>query len=117
VFLDPNDTPAVKRTTLTGMLNRAAALQAAGNGRGSTPLKVPDPTGLIVNAAGMLQFSGEWGFVLGFGSPAQGAERATRLVPPFHSDDDDCNVPSWSWNDLVFRLRDSLALRSIASNC
>jgi hypothetical protein len=110
VFLDQKDTPALKRTTLTGMLNRAAALQAAGNGRAgygldavvaqSSGFYYGQKGGLIVNAAGVLQFSGEWGFVLCFGSPAQVPNEQPVWYPDFTPMMTIATSASWSSNDL-----------------
>jgi hypothetical protein len=110
VFLDPKDTPALKRATLTGMLNRAAALQAAGNNRagyGLDAVATQNPGfcygqkgGLIINAAGVLQFSGEWGFVLCFGSPAQVPNQEPVWYPDFTPMMEIATTTSWSSNDL-----------------
>jgi hypothetical protein len=110
VFLDQKDTPALKRATLTSMLNRAAALQAAGNGRAGYGLDaVATQTGglyygqkggEIINAAGVLQFNGEWGFVLCFGSPAQVPNQQPVWYPDFTPMMNIATTTSWSPNDL-----------------
>ena len=110
VFLDQKDTPTLKRATLTGMLNRAAALQAAGNQRAgygldavavqNAGLYYGQKGGLIINAAGVLQFSGEWGFVLCFGSPAQVTNQAPIWYPDFTPMMNIAMNVSWSSSDL-----------------
>jgi CubicO group peptidase (beta-lactamase class C family) len=110
VFLDEKDTPALKRATLTGMLNRAAALQAAGNDRagyGLDAVAAQNPGfyygqkgGEIINAASVLQFNGEWGFVLCFGSPAQVPNQTPVWYPDFAPMMEIATTTSWSSNDL-----------------
>ncbi len=110
VFLDQKDTPVLKRSTLTGMLNRAAALQAAGNGRAgygldgvsaqSAGLYYGQKGGEIINAAGVLQFDEEWGFVLCFGSPAQVPNEQPVWYPDFTPMMNIAESASWSSSDL-----------------
>jgi CubicO group peptidase (beta-lactamase class C family) len=110
VFLDHKDTPALKRKTMMGMLDRAAALQAAGNGRAGYGLDAVaaqnagfyygQKGGLIINAAGVLQFNGEWGFVLCFGSPAQVPNQQPVWYPDFTPMMNIATTTSWSSKDL-----------------
>jgi len=82
ILVDGNDNPALKRATLVGMLSDAAALAATpGMTRAGYGLDGAENLGggkfygqkggLIINAASVLQFNGDWGFALCFGSPAQ----------------------------------------------
>ncbi|HXW30411.1 MAG TPA: hypothetical protein VEK55_13695 [Xanthobacteraceae bacterium] len=82
IFIDQQDNPALKRSTITSMLNRAAAVFTEfGNNRAgyrldqaatqSGGLYYGQKGGEIINAAGVLQFNRDWCFALCFGSPAQ----------------------------------------------
>ena len=81
ILIDQNDNSALKRATIAAMLSDAAALTAAGNQRAGYGLDSAvnqgggsfygQKGGELINAAGILQFNGEWGFALFFGSPAQ----------------------------------------------
>jgi CubicO group peptidase (beta-lactamase class C family) len=95
ILLDTNDNPALKRATLEQMLSQGAVLAAAQKAIGN-----PDPRagfgldwvqwqspgvyygqkgGLIVDAASVFEFDGEWGFVAVFGGTVN---RPNNLVYP-----------------------------------
>ena len=95
ILLDTNDNPALKRVTLERMLAEGAVLgaaqQASGNsgaraGFGLDWVQWQSPGvyygqkgGLIIDAASVFQFDGEWGFVALFGSTAN---RPNNLIYP-----------------------------------
>ncbi|MGA2552360.1 MAG: serine hydrolase [Burkholderiaceae bacterium] len=90
VFLNPNNSPGFLQATLAEMLNRAATLSLTQSRAGYgfdfvTTSRAPpfyaQKGGEIDDCASVLQFDGEWGFVLMFGSPAQ-----EDIQPP---------LPSW----------------------
>jgi CubicO group peptidase (beta-lactamase class C family) len=83
ILIDQDDNPALKRATITGMLSAAAKLKSALGPNGRAGYGLDDASnlgggnfyaqkgGLIIDAASVLQFDDQWGFVLCFGSPAQ----------------------------------------------
>ena len=97
ILLDTNDNPALKRVTLEQMLSEGAVLGAAqyaiqgpnggaraGFGLDGVQWQSPgvyygQKGGLIVDAASVFEFDGEWGFVALFGSTAN---RPNNLVYP-----------------------------------
>ena len=101
ILLDTNDNPALKRVTLEQMLSQGAVLNAAqwaiqhalppqdqdvraGFGLDGVRWQSPgvyygQKGGLIVDAASVFEFDGEWGFVALFGSTAN---RPNNLVYP-----------------------------------
>jgi CubicO group peptidase (beta-lactamase class C family) len=111
IFIDQHDNPALKRATITSMLNRAAAVFTEfGNNRAGYGLdKVATQSGgfyygqkggEIINAAGVLQFNGDWGFALCFGSPAQIPGTMPVWYPDFTPMMNIAMNASWSSADL-----------------
>jgi CubicO group peptidase (beta-lactamase class C family) len=110
IFLDTKDNPALKRSTITSMLNKAAAaLKAYGNRAGygldsviaqSGGLFYGQKGGEIINAAGVLQFNGAWGFALCFDSPAQTPGSSPVWYPDFTPMMKIAMSASWSSTDL-----------------
>jgi hypothetical protein len=94
ILISQNDSPALQRATIVNdMLLPAVACAAAHpGGRAGYGLDgASDPGGgsfygqkggLIINAASVLQFNGDWGFVAVFGSPAQ----QIGVQPPWYPD-------------------------------
>jgi hypothetical protein len=89
MFIDQSDTPALKRATLTTMLANAVTVgstnQHAGYGLDGACLNADgsfcgQKGGQLSDAASVLQFNDQWGFVLCFGSPAQQDQQ-----PPYPS--------------------------------
>jgi hypothetical protein len=94
-MLDTSDNPALKRVTLERTLSQGAVLGAAqsasgnpgpraGFGLDSASWESPgvyygQKGGLIADAASVIQFDGEWGFVALFGSTAN---RPNNLIYP-----------------------------------
>jgi hypothetical protein len=111
IFIDQHDNPALKRSTITSMLNRAAAVFTEfGNNRAGYGLDAVatqnagfyygQKGGEIINAAGVLQFDGEWGFALCFGSPAQLPGATPVWYPDFTPMMNIAKSASWSSADL-----------------
>jgi Beta-lactamase len=74
ILISQNDNPGLKRATVSAMLSAAAARGGYGfngardYGGGSF---YGQKGGELSDAASVLQFDGQWGFMLCFGSPAQ----------------------------------------------
>jgi CubicO group peptidase (beta-lactamase class C family) len=111
IFIDQQDNPALKRSTITSMLNRAAAVFTQfGNNRAGYGLDqvatqsggfyYGQKGGEIINAAGVLQFSGDWGFALCFGGPAQIPGTRPVWYPDFTPMMNIAMNASWSSTDL-----------------
>ena len=112
LFIDQNDTPVLKRSTLVTMLNNAVATAAkfgsgsrAGYGLDGIAAQsggyyYGQKGGEIINAAGVLQFNGEWGFSLCFGSPAQVPNVQPVWYPDFTPMMNIARNVSWSSTDL-----------------
>jgi CubicO group peptidase (beta-lactamase class C family) len=94
ILISQNDNPALQRATIVNdMLLPAVACAAAHPGGragygldGASDLGggsfYGQKGGLIINAASVLQFNGDWGFVAVFGSPAQ----QIGVQPPWYPD-------------------------------
>jgi hypothetical protein len=72
VWINPNDTPALKRATVTAMLNNAIAASAkfkvrAGYGLDGAAARngryYGQKGGSLVTSQNVLQFNGDWGFI------------------------------------------------------
>ena len=110
ILIDQNDNPALKRATLTSMLSSAAAMSAAGNSRAGYGLDSAadqgggsfygQKGGLIVDAASVLQFNGDWGFTLCFGSPAQVPGVTPVWYPDFNPMMNIAKGTNWGTSDL-----------------
>lgn len=111
IFIDRHDNPALKRSTIASMLNRAAAVFTEfGNNRAGYGLDAVatqsdgfyygQKGGEIINAAGVLQFNGDWGFALCFGSPAQIPGTSPVWYPDFTPMMNIAKSASWSAADL-----------------
>jgi CubicO group peptidase (beta-lactamase class C family) len=111
IFIDQHDNPALKRSTITAMLNRAATVFTQfGNNRAGYGLDQVNTQsggfyygqkgGEIINAAGVLQFDGDWGFALCFGSPAQIPGTSPVWYPDFTPMMNIARNASWSSADL-----------------
>jgi CubicO group peptidase (beta-lactamase class C family) len=95
ILLDTGDNPALKRVTLERMLSEGAVLGAAQSASGNAGARAGfgldwaywespgvyygQKGGLIADAASVIQFDGEWGFVALFGSTAN---RPNNLIYP-----------------------------------
>ena len=109
ILMDQNDNPALKRATITTMLSDAAAVNAAGFGRAGYGLDgatnygggsfYGQKGGLIVDAASVVQFNGQWGFALCFGGPAQPTTGAV-WYPNFDSVMTIATSTNWGTTDL-----------------
>jgi hypothetical protein len=83
-MIDQNDTPMMKRATLTTMLSDNAALSATGfglAGYGFDGLAVQggcnfygQKGGSLLPSNDVLEFNGQWGFVMVWGSPPTATE-------------------------------------------
>jgi hypothetical protein len=92
------------------MLSAAAALSAAGNQRAGYGLDFVSNLGgnsyygqkggEIINAASVLQFNGDWGFALCFGSPAQVPGKAPIWYPDFVPVMNVAKSTNWGTGDL-----------------
>ena len=94
ILISQNDNPALQRATIVNdMLSPAAACAAAHPGGragygldGASDLGggsfYGQKGGLIINAASVFQFKGDWGFVAVFGGPAQ----QIQVPPPWYPD-------------------------------
>ena len=111
IFIDQNDNPALKRSTITSMLNRAAAVfiqfgeNRAGYGLDAVSTQsggfyYGQKGGEIINAAGVLQFDQDWGFALCFDSPAQIPGTGPIWYPDFTPMMNIAKSASWSSTDL-----------------
>jgi CubicO group peptidase (beta-lactamase class C family) len=93
ILINQHDNPALKRATITGMLSAAARLSAAGYQRAGYGLDSAvdygggnfygQKGGVLVDSASVLQFDGQWGFVLCWGSPAQMPGATPSWYPDF----------------------------------
>ena len=110
ILIDQKDNPALKGATITSMLSDAAALTAAGNARAGYGLDAAinqgggsfygQKGGEIIDAAGVLQFNGQWGFALFFGSPAQLPGVVPSWYPDFDAMMSIAKTTTWSTTDL-----------------
>ena len=108
VLIDPNDTPMMKRATLTGMLAKGAALNAAGFGRagyGFDGLRnlgggvfYGQKGGSLATSNDVIEFNGDWGFVMLWGSPPTAAE--SNWYPDYPSVMTIAKAASWGPADL-----------------
>ena len=106
-MIDQNDTPMMKRATLTTMLTDGAALTAAGlrAGYGFDALAVQgngnfygQKGGSLPTSNDVLQFNGQWGFVMLWGSPPTAAEAT--WYPNYPSVMNIATTTSWGAADL-----------------
>jgi CubicO group peptidase (beta-lactamase class C family) len=111
ILIDSHDNPAFKRATLVGMLSDAATLAstpgmtragygldgAANLGGGSF---YGQKGGLIINAASVFQFNGDWGFAICFGSPAGTPGVPTVVYPDYPAVMNIAKSTSWGATDL-----------------
>jgi CubicO group peptidase (beta-lactamase class C family) len=109
IMMDPNDNPALHRSTISSMLKAGSALTAAnqisGYGFDSVFSLGSDQYhgqkgGEIINAAGVFEFNGDWGFALFFGSPAQRPSLNPVWYPDFTVMMNKAKATSWSAGDL-----------------
>ena len=107
-MIDQSDTPMMKRTTLTTMLSDGAALNAAGFGRagyGFDGLAAQgggnfygQKGGSLPTSNDVLEFNGQWGFVMLWGSPPTAAE--ANWYPDYPSVMTIAKATSWGSADL-----------------
>jgi CubicO group peptidase (beta-lactamase class C family) len=107
-MIDQNDTPMMKRATLATMLSDGAALNAAGFGRagyGFDGLAVQgggnfygQKGGSLATSNDVLEFNGQWGFVMLWGSPPTAAE--ANWYPDYPSVMTVAKAASWGAADL-----------------
>jgi CubicO group peptidase (beta-lactamase class C family) len=110
ILIDKKDNPALKRKTIVSMLKDGAALTAAGMGRAGYGLDAAvdqgggnfygQKGGELINAASVLQFNGQWGFTVCWGSPAQVPNVAPSWYPDFGAAMSIAMGVSWSAGDL-----------------
>jgi CubicO group peptidase (beta-lactamase class C family) len=107
-LIDPNDTPMMQRQTLTTMLSDGAAMNAAGFGRagyGFDGLKMlgggqfyGQKGGSLPTSNDVLEFNGDWGFVMLWGSPPTAAE--ANWYPDYPSVMNIAKSTAWGSQDL-----------------
>jgi CubicO group peptidase (beta-lactamase class C family) len=110
ILIDQHDNHALKRKTITDMLSAAAKLSAAHYDRAGYGLDYArDDTGgnfygqkggEIIDAASVLQFNDQWGFVLCFGSPAQVDGVTPSWYPDYPAVMDIAKSTDWGTSDL-----------------
>jgi CubicO group peptidase (beta-lactamase class C family) len=107
-MIDQNDTPMMKRATLTTMLTDGAALNAAGFGRagyGFDALAVQgngnfygQKGGSLPTSNDVLEFNGQWGFAMFWASPPTAAE--ANWYPDYPSVMNIAKTAPWAATDL-----------------
>jgi CubicO group peptidase (beta-lactamase class C family) len=107
-IIDQKDTPMMKRATLTTMLTDGAAETAAGFGRAGYGLDwltalgggqfYGQKGGSLPTSNDVLQFNGQWGFVMLWGSPPTAAE--SNWYPDYPSVMNIATSASWGSADL-----------------
>jgi CubicO group peptidase (beta-lactamase class C family) len=107
-MIDQNDTPMMKRGTLVTMLNDGAALTAAGFGRagyGFDALMAQgggnfygQKGGSLATSNDVLEFNGQWGFVMFWASPPTAAEAT--WYPDYPSVMNIAKSTTWAATDL-----------------
>jgi CubicO group peptidase (beta-lactamase class C family) len=107
-MIDQNDTPMMTRATLTQMLNDGAALSAAGLSRAGYGFDYlaaqgggnfyGQKGGSLSTSNDVLEFNGQWGFVMLWGSPPTKAE--ANWYPDYPSVMSIAKSASWGSADL-----------------
>jgi CubicO group peptidase (beta-lactamase class C family) len=107
-IIDQNDTPMMKRSTLTTMLDDGAALTAAGLGRAGYGFDAlvaqgsgnyyGQKGGSLPTSNDVLEFNGQWGFVMLWASPPSAAE--SNWYPDYPSVMNIAKSTSWAAADL-----------------
>lgn len=107
-MIDQNDTAMMKRKTLVTMLSAGAALTAAGFGRagyGFDALMAQangnfygQKGGSLPTSNNVLEFNGQWGFIMFWASPPTAAE--SNWYPDYPSVMNIAKATSWSSTDL-----------------
>jgi CubicO group peptidase (beta-lactamase class C family) len=110
IFIDQEDNPVLKRATIVSMLEKGAALSAAGLDRAGYGLDFiashgggnfyGQKGGDVQNAASVFQFNDEWGFVALWGSPAIVPVGQPSWYPNFDAVMNVAKAVDWGTTDL-----------------